>query len=173
MTKKRVIHRAPPLHALHVFFAIASIALFIATIGKFNLTASQTTQESFTTILVEHQEPLALTLRATAGKMPGILDISHDASTGALLHVPENWTVREVRGARVTDVISAPPLFGSRRFTIPARATVSFTVPLPGNVRIQNPSGIPLLIRTIVVSLPDGKTTDDSVLITTKPAVVW
>ena len=173
MGKKRPAHQASSLRSMHAFFAIASAGLLLLTIGTFNLTASQTQHSSFDTILVEHQDPLALTLRATVGKMPGILDIHHDGSTGALIHVPDNWTVREVRGARIADVASAPPLFGSRRFVIPARATVSFIVPHPGSVRVQNPSGSPLFVRSTLVSLSDGKTTESSVLITTKPAVLW
>lgn len=171
MTKKR--RASAPLRSLHAFFAIASAGLLILTVAGSRLTASQTSHLGVDTIVVDHAAPLELTLRGTAGRAPGVVDISHTAATGVLLHVPEQWTIREVRNARIADVPFSVPENGSRGVLIPAGSIVSFIAPQSGGLRMHNLSGNPLFVRAVRVQILDGTATENSMLITTKPATLW
>lgn len=104
--------------------------------------------EKIADIAVEHTQPLTIRLRVTQNKMLRLIELGHDAPRTIFVSLPEEWQRGEVRGVPLTQVTSEPPSLGFRRWQIPAGGLIVFHSQSDFiNVRIHNPSGVPLKIR--------------------------
>ena len=116
-------------------------------------------------LAVEHVSPLTLTIRMSAGKREGIVELSTDGTETAAISVPSAWQRREVRGAALDAVSADPPSMGFSRWHVPPGVTVSFRVIESPSLMIRNPSGIPLLVLGKKVNVLTGQIEEKSVLV--------
>ncbi len=161
--------------ALHLVLAACSagvIGTVVLRLGA-DVTGTVVPRIVATDLAVEHHSPLTLRLRSTNGRSPGLLQISHDGMETVDVSVPEDWILREVRGAALSQVPSDPPVGGFRRWHVPAGAAATFQTPKAVRLRIHNPTGATLLVRHERVSLSAGTTEQDSVLIGKDFAEIW
>ncbi len=142
---------------------VAALVLAMASAG--NRMASVVQEPAV--IAVEHGTPLKLTLTVGEGKMPGMLDASHDGTGPVKLSVPSGWTLREVRNAALKDVPADPPSLGFTRWVLPPRAVLSFSLPAPPTgLTVMNPSGIPLHVTLTRVDLAKDTAEEETFLLT-------
>jgi hypothetical protein len=150
---------------------VTAAAVFAVALG---MRVPPAAPEAPATIGVEHATPMRLSLTVSEGKTPGILELSHDGKEPAFLSVPAEWSVREVRDGRFSDLAADPPSFGFIRRRVPGRLTLSFLLPSPPTgLLVQNPTGVALQVRVRRVNMQTGTTSDDVVLLKDGPKRVW
>ena len=123
-------------------------------------------QEEISVMAVEHTDPLSLEILVSSLSDESIVDIESDARNSIYVSVPESWERREVRGAPINKTGPEEPMFGFRRWTLPAGAGISFRV--PGNLQsmlLQNPSGIPVKAELTRIDVQTGETDKDIILV--------
>ncbi|MDD4318704.1 MAG: hypothetical protein PHW10_00025 [Candidatus Peribacteraceae bacterium] len=128
-----------------------------------------------TDIAVEHAQPLRLSVIAGSGTASSLIDFALDGDAeSASLTLPDTWTLREVRGARLEDVTSERPSLGYIRWSAPRGAVLSLRVPqLPGALVVHNPSQVPLYLHTKRIDLRTGETEEETYLVKDDPKRVW
>lgn len=167
--------RSDSAHRLGTSF-FASIAIGAAVLGLSLLpsTPQRATLVTPVDIGVEHAQPLLLLFNLGLGKTGAIVDVTARSTDAALVSLPSDWTLREVRHASLEDVRHDPPALGTVRWHLPAHATLSFlTSALPGGAVVHNPSKVQLEVRVTRVDLPSGKTTSDTYLLKDDPLRIW
>lgn len=142
---------SPLVHMARLLPRIAGFALTLMLLtGLIVLMTQKTANIPFiiADIAVEHAQPLTIRLRVTRNRLLRLIELGHDAHSTIAISLPEEWQRGEVRGVPLSAVTSEPPSLGFRRWQIPAGAVVLFHSRSGfTNVRIHNPSGIPLKIR--------------------------
>jgi len=163
------------LHSIAAVVAVVAVVTVSQGMGGFspeNFTAQLTGQNRIE-MGIEHARPLIVALTLSTNGTSGIADLRHDATDPIFVSLPSDWTTREVKGA-LEAVKSDPPVFGFTRWTIPARTSISFSVPHPpASVLMHNPSGLPLQIKLTRVDLTTQKTERDVILIKDVSVELW
>lgn len=163
-------------HTVAALVAVAAVVVFAqGTIrrGSAGLTA-QVNPQTRAEIGVEHILPLTLSLMISTNGRNGIADLAHDGTGTAHVSLPSSWTRREVRGTPLATVIADPPTFGFTRWSLPAGATVSFSVPVPpSTILLHNPSGVPLQIKLTRVDLATQEVERDVILVQDATTELW
>src|SRR3989338_4247314 len=93
--------RASNSFALHgIFSLLAAFALLLLFLAQSrSLLSSLSAQGSSAEIAVEHGSPLTLSLALALGDGNGaLIEIKHDGSDATHVSIPQEWTLREVRG---------------------------------------------------------------------------
>jgi hypothetical protein len=122
-----------------------------------SLEARIANRQSTAEIGVEHDEPVSLSITASAGKGQSLVEVSHDGSGVIFVSLPELWELREVRRVSLENVSHEVPTFGFTRWHIPAAAVLSFVAPTePAVLTIHNASKARLAIRFARVNLATG-----------------
>jgi uncharacterized protein (UPF0548 family) len=146
--------------------AIASVLLLGITMiaGRGHMgTLRGSAQGDAASVTITHAAARTVTLRETSHHAPGLVELSaRDGQASA--RVPEDWTLREVRGASLSEVPGDPPAHGERRWTLATGAVLSFTTPRSTALRIRNDAVTPLLVRYVLVDLETERVREDSVL---------
>jgi len=123
---------------------------------------------------VEHTERLRLSLSVSRGKIPALLQVSHDGAETAFLSLPESWALQEVKNARIADVPADAPTFGFRRWHLPPGAILTLSIPSPPDgAVVNNPSRVPLELRVTRIDLLHQTTERDVYLTTDQPQKIW
>lgn len=103
---------------------------------------------------IEHTKSMTLSIQITKNDALRLIEISNDVLEPIALSTPEDWKRGEVRNVPLKSVIGAEPSFGYTRWTMPAKATVSYKTKHPfEHLNIHNPSGVPVKIRLTIVDL--------------------
>lgn len=142
------------------FLPLALSAIVVAGVlaSAFAAGRGRIAMQSVAEIAVEHTQPLRLTLSVSQNTAPGALDLSHDGGGSVKISLPQAWTQREIRGGLQKDVRAENPSFGYRRWTLPANAVVSFSLPRsPTGLVVENPSGVLLRLRFTRVDMKTQK----------------
>lgn len=117
-------------------------------------------------LAIEHDAPLTVSFTLSRKGTARLIDIDHDTDNTIFVSTPAHWQRGEVRGAKLKDVTSEPPAAGFVRWTLPPHAGVTFkTAGEWSQVRVANPSGIPLTLRLTGVDLATQRATHDAVLV--------
>lgn len=115
---------------------------------------------------VEHTGSSTLTITVTRNDTLRMIDIGNDGQSVMKVSVPQHWKRAEVRGIALKAVKEEPPSFQYVRFTFPPHADITFTSQLPfQHLRIQNPSGKLLKIRSTSVDLQKNTSAHDVYLL--------
>ncbi len=115
---------------------------------------------------IEHTGNAAVTLTRTKDTQPQLIDIANEGTAVVRVSVPAAWQRGEVRGAPLASIAGEEPMFGYRRWHLPAGATLSFRNPLPWTgMKVHNPSGLPLRLRVVTVDLEMDTVQRDSYLL--------
>lgn len=122
---------------------------------------------------IEHAGNAAIALTRTKDTQPQLIDIANEGKTLIQISVPATWERGEVRGALLSSIIAEEPMFGYRRWHLPGGATLSFENPLPWTgMTVQNPSGLPLRLRTVTVNIDSGRVMREVYLVSKEPLVI-
>lgn len=122
---------------------------------------------------IEHALPGAVTFTRTADTRPQLIDVTNEGKETMFISLPEAWVRGEVRGGPLSSVAEDRPMFGYRRWHIPAGVTISFQSPLRwGGMTMHNPSGIPLRLKIITVNLKKETTEKEVSLMSDAPFFV-
>jgi hypothetical protein len=162
---------APQLFSILLAFAtMAAFSLALPTGGS----PKNAKLPTIVTIGVEHSAPLSLSFSVSRGKLPGMLQVSHDGSETILLSLPSPWTLKEVRGVALSAVPADKETFGYRRWHLPPKAVLLFSLPtIPDGAQVLNPSKIPLELRIVRVDLQSNTADTDVFLTTDQPQRIW
>ena len=124
-------------------------------------------------LIVDHEAPLTLALTVTVAGQRMLLDIDHSADEELSLTLPEDWSRREVRWAKLIDFRSDPPAFGMRQHVLPPHAGASFVGRSRGGLVVKNTSSRPIEIRWTGVNLEEEHVVKDSFLLQQGELRVW
>lgn len=163
--------------AVHgIFSLLAAFALLLLFLAQSrSLLSRLSVQGSSAEIAVEHTTPLTVSLAIALGDGNGaIIEIRHDGTDAAFVSIPQEWTLREVRGRALAEIIADPPAFGFTRWTIPAGATASYRMEMvPSALTAVNPSPSALKIRLVKVDLTSDRVERDVLLVKDTRVKVW
>ncbi|MDD5026197.1 MAG: hypothetical protein PHH13_02350 [Candidatus Peribacteraceae bacterium] len=170
--------RAPRLSLqTHVIAALAVAAAIGATVfGSLQADVSTPGRDlpPATDIIVEHSQPLTLSVSASVLKGVGMLDVTNQGQETIALSIPTSWNRREVRGVPLKAVIADASSLGSTRWNLPAQASVSFGLPaFPESVMIHNPSKVSLTVPLTLVNLFTGASDRNILLVKELPVTLW
>jgi hypothetical protein len=125
-----------------------------------------------TDIALTHSAAVILSLAASSGKDPSLIELSQDGPETVTLDVPASWTLREVRGAALSAVPSQKVDLTYTRWQLPAHVTLSFHASAD-SLTVHNSGRTTLLIKYKRVQLSTGRVIADSILLQDKPARLW
>lgn len=142
--------------------------------GPLKATILEWQTEGRISIAAEHEGSAALGLDVSTLQGSAIIDCVNEGDGTMFLSLPESWKRREVRNARLEDVALVETGLGFTRWTLPAGATLSMTVPeAPKHVRLHHPSPGLLKVRLSRVDLENDAVTRDTILVQGKEAEIW
>lgn len=156
------------MFSLHGKIALITLAfLALAAIGKILPLAKETgTPPVPLDIGIEHTLPLSLALTLTEGTKQSLIDIDQTSGGTVYITVPRIWKRTEVRGSAISAFTSEDTAELLRRWTLPANAGISFSSDeTPANMRLHNPSGVPVKVQLTRVNLKKETSTYDVYLL--------
>ena len=123
---------------------------------------------------VEHDKPLSLGMQVGLSDTAGYVEFYSETAETILLSVPSTWVRREVKNAQIHEVTSELPSLGYTRWTLPARAGISFSVPeSPDSAILHNPTGVQMKLDIAFVDLLNDTVQKDVVLIQDDEVKLW
>ncbi|HAI98713.1 TPA: hypothetical protein DCL30_04230 [Candidatus Peribacteria bacterium] len=161
----------------HVIAALAVAAAIGATaFGSLKADVSTPGGElpPATDVIVEHTQPLTLSVSASVLKGVGILDVTNEGKETIALSIPTSWNRREVRFVALKAVTADASSLGSTRWSLPPKASVSFGLPtFPASVMLHNPSKVSLTVPLTLVNLFTGVSDRNILLVKELPVILW
>ena len=123
---------------------------------------------------VEHNQPLSLSLEFGVLDDMAVAEFFSESAETILISVPSTWVRREVKNAPIHTVTSELPSLGFTRWTLPARAGISFKIAdAPGSLVLHNPSGVQMKLDLVQVDLKSEKVERDVLLIQDDTVRLW
>lgn len=122
---------------------------------------------------VEHAAPttLSITRAIDASMLP--VDIANEGDSPMHVSLPQEWARDEVRNVPLSALVADAPMFGYRRWLLPATASVTFHVPANWKeLIIENPSDVPLKVKMVIVDLQKSEVKRDVYLVQEEPLVL-
>lgn len=114
---------------------------------------------------------LSITRARDSNVLP--IDIANEGNSPLHVSLPQEWTRDEVRHVPLAALVADAPIFGYRRWLLPASASVTFHVPIQWKeLIIENPSDIPLEVRMVTVDLENNEVKRDVYLLQNGPLVI-
>lgn len=151
---------------------IALIVLSMASVAPPVLLGSL--NRTIVDIGVEHNEPLSLIMEVGVNGDDAVVEFFSESPETILISVPSTWVRREVRNAPIHTVTSEPPSIGFTRWTLPARAGISFKVTdAPDSVILHNPSEVQMKLILNRVDLEKEEVERDVLLIQDDTVKLW
>lgn len=118
-----------------------------------------------TTIAVEHDRPLTLSLTVKQASDSSLLEIGN-ASDGTSISVPTAWKRREVWGVPIASVTMEGEGFGFTRWYLPPKGRMAFFTPLsPTSLILHNPSSSHFTLKLTILDLDQNHTNTRTILI--------
>jgi hypothetical protein len=161
---------------MHLLLGVSAVALagtlLLGTMKKLSMQAQNDALPP-ADVAIEHAAPITLRVVTSTGRTKGIVELGRDGTESVKVSVPETWERREVRGAALDAAAGEPAAMGFRRWTIPAGATLSFWTPGSARVRVQNPSGVPVLVHAKRIHLDTNAVDEQTTLLKDAPLTLW
>ena len=167
---------APRQHlGIHVVIASAVfLGVTALSNGPLKATILEWQTEGRGAIAAEHKGSASLGLDVSTLQGTAIIDCVNEGEGTIYLSLPESWKRREVRNARLEDVTLVETGLGFTRWTLPAGATLSMTVPeAPRHMTLHHPSPGLLKVRLSRIDLEDDAVTRDTILVQGKEVEIW
>ncbi len=158
---------------MHVLIAGSAIAVLIL-LGfvdrvTFSTLLSSAASDTATTIGLEFNEPLQLSVLIARKSQTGYASIKNDSTRLIRVSVPLDWKRTEVSGAALSDILSDEPVFGFVRWTMPAGSEIRFlTSEVPSSLLFQSTSTSTAAITIKTIDLGDYSVIDNTVLLKDK-----
>lgn len=131
-------------------------------------------QKDVVDIGIEHEEPLSLTMQVGVSETAGFVEFFSETSETILISVPSTWVRREVKNAALHEVTSEIPSLGFTRWSLPARAGISFSVPSsPASMMLHNPTGVQMKLDLAFVDVTNDTVQKEVVLIQGDTIKLW
>lgn len=155
--------------ALAVFLGITALSN-----GPLKATILEWQTEGRVSMAVEHEQSGALALDVSTLQGSAIIDCINEGEATLLLSLPDSWSRREVRRARLEDVAPIETGLGFIRWTLPPGATLSMGVPeTPVHLTLHHPSTSLLKVRVARVDLEQNTVERDTILVQGNEAEIW
>lgn len=161
MAEKTAPHDHGSLIALAACALVVTSTLLLA--ARHDLQGQVRPSEAVAEIGVQHADALTLTILRSLGKADALTEFSSPQG-GAVLHVPPEWTLREVRSTAL-DAVTMEPDGDFARYALPAGATLSFWTAGTQDLLIHNGSAAALLVVVKRLNVTTGETEEESVLV--------
>lgn len=160
---------------IHIVIASAVfLGITALSNGPLKATILEWQTEGRVSIAVEHEESAALALDVSTLEGSAIIDCINEGGATLLLSLPDSWSRREVRRARLEDVAPIETGLGYIRWTLPPGATLSMYVPeSPKHLTLHHASTSLLKVRVSRVDLQDNSVDRDMMLVQGKEAEIW
>jgi len=172
------IRLSPIAHVLLASGALAVLALagwqssaFLQTAA---LPAGNEESAEVADIAFEHQSPLSAVIRMSVLDGQALIEISHDGNEAVSVSVPAHWKRSEIRNAPLESVTAEPIALGFRRWSFPARSSVTFfSSTAPAALLIHNPTAVQLKVQAVRVNLANETVEQDIALIQKDSTKIW
>lgn len=163
----------PPVSASHVKIGFLALCLALAIgLPSAWIAHEQTIPGPTTTIAFEHTAPATIRIARLVSSGTNVFEIGANGSGSIAVHLPSSWKRQEVRDVPLASVTAEPQAWDYVRWALPSGGTVRFDAPNPGTVTVQNPSGIPLTVRSVRVDTRYGTREEDAMIMTVDPLIL-
>ena len=124
-------------------------------------------------IALEHGSPVTFSLTLNKRGSVRVVDIDHTAKDTVFVSVPEHWRRTEIRGVALAAVTAEAPQLGFVRYTLPARAGITFrSEGTWEHITVENPRHVLMTLKFTGVDADKNISTHDVVLIKDQKIIV-
>ena len=166
---------------LGMHFIIAGSAIAVMMMlgmidhARFSTQPSRAADALPSTIGIEHQHPLKLSVLVARKVSAGYVSLISDADETIHVSVPSLWKRSEVTGAQLKDITQDIPVFGFTRWSLPSHAGIKFTLPeVPSALFFDSTSETPTSIDLQTINLTRLRAASQVVLLQSQALVkLW